>query len=145
MTTKTKKTQKQASLIKSSEIKDFHLKALRYVDNAKNILKENAGKKGDYYSDSKYVKKACNTAWIGVLVALDGRMQEESINVSAKKDKADVVFYREYLDKKNKTMLKHFNSAYIALCLSCGYDGDLRVTTSSEGIKLALLIINWCK
>lgn len=36
--------------------------ARRYYDNAKTILKEKAVKDGDYYTDSKYVKMAGDTA-----------------------------------------------------------------------------------
>jgi len=35
------------------EIQNPILEAKRYLDNAKQILSEKAGKDGDYYSDSK--------------------------------------------------------------------------------------------
>jgi len=45
--------------------------AERYLQNARQILSEKAEKDGDYYNDPKYVKMAGDTAWKGVLVALD--------------------------------------------------------------------------
>ena len=45
--------------------------AERYIQNARQLLSEKAGKDGDYYTDKKYIKMAGHTAWCGVLVALD--------------------------------------------------------------------------
>jgi hypothetical protein len=44
------------------ELKNPIQEAKRYLANAKEILSEKAGKDGNYYSDSKYVKMAGNTA-----------------------------------------------------------------------------------
>jgi len=49
----------------------YHSEAMRYMDNAKEYLK-NAQKEDGFYLDKKYVKTACGTAYNGVLVALDG-------------------------------------------------------------------------
>ena len=125
--------------------KDYYKEALRYIDNAKTTLREKAGKKGDYYSDSKYVKTACNTAWNGVLVALDGKMIKENCKITNQNHRMKIELYQEYISKRNRTIAKDFRSAYNYLHLFGGYDGDLRVITSSEGIKLALKIIEWCK
>jgi hypothetical protein len=45
--------------------------AERYLNNARQILSDKADKEGNYYNDSKYVRMAGNTAWNGVLIALD--------------------------------------------------------------------------
>ena len=115
---------------------------MRYIENAKTILSEKAGKQGKFYSDPKYVKMACNTAWNGVLIAVDIKMKQAGFNFPAK-GRMDVSIYRDFLGKRNQTMLKHFNSAYNYLHLLGGYDGDLNVATSKEGLELALKIINW--
>jgi len=39
----------------------YHSEAIRYMDNAKEYLK-NAKKEDGYYLDKKYVKTACGTA-----------------------------------------------------------------------------------
>ena len=46
--------------------------AYRYLDNAKEILKEKAQKEDRYYKDVKYVKMTGNTAYNGIFVALNG-------------------------------------------------------------------------
>ncbi len=49
-----------------------YLEAIRYIDNAKSILKTVEGsKKSLLYTDEKYVKQASRLAYTGVLFALD--------------------------------------------------------------------------
>ena len=45
--------------------------AQRYLDNAKEILREKAGKKDGLYADVKYVKMASGTAYSAALLILD--------------------------------------------------------------------------
>jgi len=45
--------------------------AERYIQNARQLLSEKAGKNGGYYTDKKYIKMAGHKAWCGVLIALD--------------------------------------------------------------------------
>jgi len=124
--------------------KDPYQEALRYIENAKQILREKAGKNGEFYSDPKFVKKACQTAYRGLLIALYGKMKREN-NTLPPRNKMDVDSYRDYITKRNKKILNDFNSAYNYLHLLGGYDGDLNVNTSKTGIELALKIIEWCK
>lgn len=51
--------------------------AKRYLDNAREILREKARKENGYYQDRKYVRMAGNTAYNGVLVALDSVLEEK--------------------------------------------------------------------
>lgn len=118
-----------------------YLEALRYVDNARKILSKHAGKSGDYYSDPKYVKMACNTAYTGILVALDA-----TLNLERKKGvRLDVNVYKKALASQNKKILNDFVSAYNYLHLFGGYDGDLNVATSQKGLELAQRVIEWSK
>ncbi|MDD2386146.1 MAG: DUF5618 family protein [Bacteroidales bacterium] len=121
-----------------------HSEALRYIANAKTILKEKAGKNGNFYTDGKYVSMACNTAWGGVLIVLNGKMKRENVKLPAK-NRMNVDIYREYLSKKNKTILKCFNSAYNHLHLFGGYDKELSVANTKAGLDFAQQIIDWCK
>lgn len=50
--------------------------ALRYVDNAKEILSTKAGKEGKYYNDPKYIKMAGNTLWNGALLSHDHKFPD---------------------------------------------------------------------
>ncbi|MDR1416043.1 MAG: DUF5618 family protein, partial [Prevotellaceae bacterium] len=47
-----------------------YAEAIRYMNNAKETLKR-AGKENNFYSDKKYVRTACGTAYNGMLIALD--------------------------------------------------------------------------
>jgi hypothetical protein len=127
---------KNASLKSHSSIAE----AKRYLTNAKEILRTKGGNGvPGYYNDPKYVKMACNTAWNGVLVALDSvvpRLPKEA--------RKSVDTYKQYLATRNRKVLNDFVSAYNYLHLLGGYDGDLNKTTASTGLKLAEEIIRWC-
>lgn len=111
-----------------------------YLENAREILREKAKRTNGYYSKSKYVKMAGNTAWNGVLVALDVYMQAKNMH---KKGRKNVDDYRDLIARENLKMLKVFNSAYNYLHLLMGYDGDLNVKTAKTGLELAEEIIDW--
>ena len=111
--------------------------AHRYIDNAKQILKEKAHKEDGYYQDKKYVKMAGHTAYSAVLEALDGLFDLK------KKGRKSVEWYQEELGKKDKKVLNAFNVVYNTLHLSMAYDGNLSVKICNEGLKEAEKIIHW--
>ena len=111
--------------------------AHRYLDNAKEILRDKAQKEDGAYKDRKYVKMAGHTAYSGVLVALDGLFGIK------KKGRKSVLWYQEELGKMDKKVLNNFNIVYDTLHLSMAYDGNLSVVISNEGLKQAEQIINW--
>ena len=85
------------------------VEAHRYLENAKEILREKAQKEDKYYKDAKYVKMAGNTAYNGLLVALDGLFGIK------KKGRKSVDWYQEELGKIDRKILNAFNSAYEVL------------------------------
>ncbi len=107
-----------------------------YIQNAKDILKTKAQKKGKFYSVPKYVKMAGDTAWKGVLLALDIWMEKEGVKLK-KEQRKSVKYYQEFLADKNYKLLNLFNSGYNYMHLLMSYDGDLLVDTSKKGIELA--------
>jgi len=111
--------------------------AHRYIDNAKQILKEKAHKEDGFYQDKKYVKMAGNTAYSGVLEALDGYFGIK------KKGRKNVEWYQEELGKMDRKMLNRFNVIYDTLHLSMGYDGNLSIKISKVGLEEAEKIIQW--
>jgi hypothetical protein len=121
-----------------------HIKeAERYLDNAKEILSEKAGKQDGYYSDKKYVKMAGNTAWNGVLVALDETLH---ISKSLKKNqRADIKDFQMAVAKIDKKMSKTLDIAYDTLHKAMGYDGNLSAKVVQSGIQEATTILNWCQ
>ncbi len=126
---------------------ETYIEAYRYLDNAKEILRTKAKKDGKFYDDVKYVRMACNTAYSGLLVALNDYFTQKGIKYPKAKGKrtqsTNVDFYKENLAKINKTKLKEFNSAYNHLHLFGGYDGDLAVDISKNGLEFAKSIIDW--
>jgi len=129
---------------------DTYTEAMRYIENAKEILSTKTGKEDRFYADPKYVKMACNTAYNGVLLALNDLFKYKGIeipkNKQKKRDSLRVEFYREQLAKMNKSILNEFNeSAYPNLHEYGGYDGNLQVDISQNGIKSAVLIIEWVR
>ena len=121
--------------------------AYRYLDNAKEILRTKAKKEGKFYNDVKYVRMACNTAYSGLLVALQDFFTQKGIIMPKQKGKrkqaVNVDFYKQNLAKINKKKLREFNEAYSYLHLYGGYDGSLAVNTSKTGFEFAKSIIDW--
>ena len=91
--------------------------AKRYMENAREILREKAVKEDGYYQDSKYVKIAGHTAYSGILVALDDFLGKKT------KGRKDVDWYKEHLSKLDKKVLNAFLTAYQVLHLDMAYDG----------------------
>ena len=115
--------------------------AERYLNNAKQILSEKAGKEGYFYSDPKYVKMAGNTAWNGVLVALDATLDVRS---NLKKGvRPDVMDYQKALLAKDKKIYPFFTSAYETLHKSMGYDGILKCKIVQSGMEDANAVVSW--
>lgn len=116
--------------------------AERYLQNAKDILREKAVKNGDSYQDAKYVKMAGDTAWKGCLIAVEAVFLVKS---SKGKARTDVNDYKEAIAKRDKKLLTYFNEGYSALHLSMGYDGSKDYYRCKRSIELAELIISSCK
>ena len=115
--------------------------AKRYLHNAREILKTKGGNGvPGYYSDKKYVRMACHTAWIGILEILNHRLPH-----LPKGKRRTVKDYERYLATRNKKTLNDFVAAYQVLHLSGGYDGILKKSIIEEGIELAEEIIRWCE
>jgi mannose-1-phosphate guanylyltransferase len=116
--------------------------ARRYVDNAKDILKE----KGDLdtalqsYTDSKYVKMAGNTLWNGVLFILDAVFHVKK----NKKHRPDISDYQQAAAARDKKLLMLVNNGYNILHLNMGYDGVLDKTICDRGFQIATEIIDRC-
>jgi hypothetical protein len=111
--------------------------AKRYLDNAKEILREKANKEDGFYQDKKYVKLAGHAAYTGVLVALDALLGKKT------KGRKSVEWYQNELSKVDKKALTTFNDAYDTLHLAMSYDGNRSAEVSSTGLKLAESIITW--
>ena len=119
----------------------YHSEAIRYMDNAKECLTK-AKKENGYYQDQKYVRMACGTAYIGLLVALDGFLFLKGIHKpkSAKLRKS-IEHYQGNIAKIDRKMLDTINSAYKVLHLWGYYDGIEKADIVKSGFNEAYKLI----
>ena len=123
------------------EKENKYREALRYLENAKEILKGKANKKDNYYEDVKYVRMACGTAYSGTLLAIDTLLEIKGKPIK-KRSRLSVEDYRKQLTNVDKKLLKTFNTAYQVLHLFGYYDGGTNSNVIKEGIDSAQEIIN---
>lgn len=110
--------------------------ALRYLQNAKEILKK-APIEDNRYADVKYVQEACGTAYLAILKAIDEYLLNKGF--SKKELPRSVDAYRtalqKYLGVHNGKLLKEFEDLYDELHIAGYYRGMLH---SVEVVKGAL-------
>jgi len=124
-----------------AQIKHPIREAERYLQNARQILSEKAEKDGDYYNDSKYVRMAGNTAWNGVLIALDAVLK---MRENAKKgQRLDIKDYQDAIAKKDIKMPRILYNAYKLIHLSLGYDGITRYKVVQDSLEQAKTLLEW--
>jgi len=124
-----------------AELKHPIREAERYLQNARQILSEKAEKEGDYYNDSKYVKMAGNTAWNGVLVALDAVLP---VRTNLKKgQRSDFQDYQKAIAQKDSKMTRPLLGAYESLHKTMGYDGNPVYKVVQSSLEQANIIISW--
>jgi hypothetical protein len=111
--------------------------ANRYLDNARQILSEKANKENGLYQDRKYVKMAGHTAYVGVLLALDGVLRTTA------KGRKSVEWYKSELTKVDKKITSLFDAVYDTLHLSLAYDGNPSAKVAKAGLEDAEKIIKW--
>ena len=117
--------------------------ARRYVQNAKDVLKEKTklNVETQTYEDPKYVRAAGNYLWLGVLKALDAVCD-------VRKDRRTRVHIDDYLEaisKRDKKLLDWVDNGYMVIHLSMNYDGIKDKRVCAQGFCLAEQIINRCE
>ncbi|MCL2131362.1 MAG: DUF5618 family protein [Lentimicrobiaceae bacterium] len=122
----------------------YYSEAIRYMDNAKEDLKK-AKKEDSIYRDPKYVRRACGTAYSGVLIALDGYLTLKGMDKPTKKQRKSIEYYQSTITKIDKKMLSNLNLAYKILHLYGYYDGIESVNVIKEGFNFAYEIIEKIK
>jgi hypothetical protein len=115
--------------------------ANRYLANARQILSEKAGKEGNYYSNSKYVKLAGHAAWSGVLIALDAALQVKK--TMKKGQRPDFQDYQAAIAKKDAKMTKPLLWAYESCRKVLGYDGNSVCKIVQGSLEAAKDVIDW--
>ena len=121
----------------------YYNEAIRYMDNAKECLKK-AKKEGGYYNDTKYVRMACGTAYIGLLLGLDGFLELKGITPK-KRERKTIEFYQRNITNIDRKMLNMLINAYHILHLLGYYEGITKVSVVKDGFDEAYKIIEKIK
>jgi len=127
--------------VSTQEIADQYKEALRYMDNAKEILRTKAAKKDGAYQDAKYVRMACGTAYNAVLIALDAYFEKKGKKIHGKSNNVNADDYRRALNDDRK-MLNHYNDTWTNLHCAGYYKGTLSFKVIAQGMEAADAIIN---
>lgn len=125
------------------EKKNPYEEARRYLQNAKDLLKNNTTIEDGFYSDSKYVRMAGDTAWKGCLIALDA-----TFGVSAKKKKGSrlsIDDFKAIVSKRDQKLNVYVVSGYNEMHLHMGYDGEKKVNLAKSAFSTAKDIIDRCE
>ncbi len=100
--------------------------ALRYLNNAKEILKSVPVQNGTYI-DIKPVREACGTAYLAILIAIDEYLLKKGM--SKKELPRSVDAYRralqKYLTVHDGKLQREFEALYEALHIAGYYRGNL--------------------
>jgi Domain of unknown function (DUF5618) len=130
----------------TKERQNRYREAVRYINNASEILRTKGQKKDKYYQDDKYVRMACATAYNGVLLASDTYLEMKGKAIVKKKGaRVNVDDYRKRFTMLNKKVLDSFNTAYGILHIEGYYEGVTNYSAIQAGIDAALDIINQIK
>ena len=113
------------------------LEAKRHIKDAKDILREKALKEGGFYQDSEYVKLAGQTAYTGILFALDDFLGKKG------KGLKKVDWYKQHLAKWDKKIFNSFSTAYQVLFLDMADNGAKSAELAATGLEEAERIIGW--
>jgi len=125
-------------------LKKEYAEAIRYMNNAKETLQK-AKKDGNYYTDKKYVRTACGTAYNGVLLALDAWFVLKGIPKPSKKQRKSIEYYMSNVAQIDKKLVTSLHAAYNALHLDGYYDGITNVKMITAGFDAAYEIIEKIK
>ncbi|MEK6780240.1 MAG: DUF5618 family protein [Bacteroidota bacterium] len=120
--------------------------AVRYINNAVEILRTKAHKKDRFYDDAKYVRMACGTAYNGVLLALETYFEIKGVPIENKKSgRNNMKDFERRLSQLDKKLLNEFNTTYNVLHLNGYYEGETKYEVIRSGMDSAIQIINKIK
>ena len=116
--------------------------ARRYVENAKEILREKADldPETQFYRDKKYVRMAGNTLWNGVLLILEAVFHVGDHH----RNRVDFYDYKMVIANRDLKLLDLVQKGYDSMHLAMGYDGNQSKALGQDSIVLANDIIDRC-
>ena len=116
--------------------------AQRYIDNARQTLKEN----GEYdsslkrYGDRKYVRAAGHYLWNAVLIVVDAIFNVKTKN----RPHPDIKDYKAAVALRDRKLLALVSDGYATMHIAMSYDGNQSKAVCDEGFRLADEIIKIC-
>ncbi|GHT50389.1 hypothetical protein AGMMS49982_05610 [Bacteroidia bacterium] len=119
-----------------------YAESMRYMSNAKETLQKSR-KEDDHYVTKRHVRKACGTAYNGVLLALDAFLELKGVDTS--QARKSIKFYVSNVAKLDGKLLKDLHIAYDILHLSGYYDGVQDAIVVRRGFEYAYSIIDRIK
>ena len=116
--------------------------AQRYVDNAKDALKDNGelDTVTRLYGDRKYVRSAGHFLWNAVLIVLDAVFQVKT----PRRRHPDIKDYKDAVASRDRKLLALVNNGYDTMHIAMSYDGNQSKAVCDEGFRLANEIIKIC-
>ena len=121
--------------------------ALRYLNNAKEILKS-VPVEDNTYTDVKPVQEACGTAYLAVLKAIDQYLIKKGVEEKDLPQSVDGYrdMMRKYLMIHNDKLMKEFEKLYKLLHIAGDYRGLLEdATVVKDSLKAAKIFIEKIK
>ena len=132
-------TRKQTTMERKDPIEE----AQRYIDNARQTLKENGelDTATRLYGDRKYVRSAGHFLWNAVLIVLDAIFHVKTKT----RPHPDIKDYKEAVARRDRKLLQFVNVGYDTMHIAMGYDGNQSKDVCDAGIRYANEIIRICK
>ncbi|KKS76785.1 MAG: hypothetical protein UV51_C0016G0005 [Candidatus Woesebacteria bacterium GW2011_GWC1_42_9] len=137
---KAEKGAKIGTAAEGTKITTHYEEAIRYIDNAEEMLAKSPNDGKDYL-DKKYVKSAAGTAYAGVELAAKWYIKLRGLTI--KGDSADRV--KEALSKIDKKILNSFSFLYEVMHKSIYYGGMSRMSIVDESMKDARHFVSYLK
>ena len=122
-----------------------YAEAMRYMNNAKETLRKAEKRDDGQYKDTKYVRTACGTAYLGVLIALDAWLTLKGVQMPIKRNHTNINFYLTNVGKLDMKMLDYLNDAYNVLHLDGYYRKVKNIKVIEGGFDTAYEIIDKIK
>ncbi len=120
--------------------------AVRYMENASDILRRKAKKKNRYYEDEKHVRSSCAIAYKAVLLAAKTFLEiNGELRRRKKYSRINENDLRIGLAKVDNNILNEFKSAFAVLYRGGYYEGECNYGYIQSGIDSAIHLINKIK
>lgn len=129
--------------------KEFFNEAIRYYNNANDLLKKARPKEG-LYQDKKHLQEACGTAYLAALKAIDAYLLKYGVEKEKLPQSVDTyrLAINKMLSRKNgrlRPLKSYFNEVYEVLHIHGYYRAMSSVKAINKGFDMVKEIIEIIK